>query len=66
MLLFQDTRLTITAVLLFQDTRLTISAVLLFQDTSVQLAIGDDKPMVEDDPWALPELQPTGKPWAGE
>ncbi|KAF0305064.1 Sodium-dependent phosphate transport protein 2B [Amphibalanus amphitrite] len=26
--------------------------------------MGEDKPIVDDDPWALPELQPTGKPWA--
>ena len=32
----------------------------------MQLAMGDDKPIVDDDPWALPDLQPTGKPWAGE
>ncbi|XP_043192386.1 sodium-dependent phosphate transport protein 2B-like isoform X1 [Amphibalanus amphitrite] len=35
-----------------------------YGDTSVQLAMGEDKPIVDDDPWALPELQPTGKPWA--
>ncbi|KAF0305913.1 Sodium-dependent phosphate transport protein 2B [Amphibalanus amphitrite] len=41
-----------------------LSGLLSFQDTSVQLAMGEDKPIVDDDPWALPELQPTGKPWA--
>ncbi|KAF0305065.1 Sodium-dependent phosphate transport protein 2B [Amphibalanus amphitrite] len=35
-----------------------------YEDTSVHLAMGEDKPIVDDDPWALPELQPTGKPWA--